>query len=397
MVCSATDFDGIRLIGTGPIFKLSILGRDRYFVTSADLLNELCDETRFCKSIPGALQEVRNAVGDGLFTAYHGEHNWEVAHRTLVPAFGTIGIRDMCKFLFAAHDTNLTAADDEMYDVATQLIAKWARIGPDEKINVTDDFTRLTLDSIALCAMGKRFNSFYSEKMHPFVDAMVGFLLESGRRVSRTRIESLFNRSVERQYQQDIATMKAVAEDVIAHRRANPVEKKDLLNAMLFGKDPKTGERLSDQTIMNNMITFLIAGHETTSGLLSFACYFLIKHPDALGKAQQEVDTVVGKGPVTYQHMSKLPYIEAVLRETLRLEPTAPAFALRPLENVPGPVVIGGQYFLPQDASIAALLPSIGRDPKAFGADADEFKPERMYGENFAKLPPNAWKVSSSG
>ena len=280
-----------------------------------------------------------------------------------------------------------------MYDIATQLVAKWARMGPEQKINVTDDFTRLTLDSIALCAMGKRFNSFYSEKMHPFVDAMVGFLLESGRRTQRTMIEALFNRAPERQFQQDIVTMKSVAEEVIAYRRANPVDKKDLLNAMLFGKDPKTGEKLTDQSIMNNMITFLIAGHETTSGLLSFTCYYLIKNPEALSKAQQEVDSVVGKGPVTFQHMSKLPYLEAVLRETLRLQPTAPAFAVRPLETVPGPVVIGGKYFLPPDASILAFLPRIGRDPVVFGADADEFRPERMYGDNFSKLPPNAWKV----
>ncbi|KIX00596.1 uncharacterized protein Z518_09661 [Rhinocladiella mackenziei CBS 650.93] len=366
----------------GPIYKLSILGRERYIVSSVELLNEICDESRFCKTVSGPLQEVRNGVGDGLFTAYHGEHNWEVAHRILVPAFGPIGIHDMY---------------DEMYDIATQLIAKWARMGPDEKINVTDDFTRLTLDSIALCAMGKRFNSFYSEKMHPFVDAMVGFLLESGRRSRRTRIEMLFNRAPERQFQQDIATMKEVAQDVIAYRRANPVDKKDLLNAMLFGKDPKTGEKLTDQSIMNNMITFLIAGHETTSGLLSFACYHLIKNPDALSKAQQEVDAVVGKGPVTFQHMSKLPYIEAVMRETLRLNPTAPAFSVKPLETVSGPVVIGGRYFVPPDVSLIAFLPRVGRDPMVFGADADEFKPERMYGENFAKLPPNAWKPFGNG
>src|SRR5690349_9242681 len=98
--------------------------------------------------------------------------------------------------------------DEEMYDIATQLVAKWARIGPDEPINVTDDYTRLTLDSIALCAMGKRFNSFYSEKMHPFVDAMVGFLVESGRRQRRTALESFLNRAPQRQYDQDIKTMK---------------------------------------------------------------------------------------------------------------------------------------------------------------------------------------------
>ena len=83
----------------------------------------------------GALAQIRNGVEDGLFTAYHGEHNWEVAHRTLMPAFGPLRIRDMF---------------DEMHDIASQLVIKWARFGGKEKIDVTSDFTKLTLDSIAL-------------------------------------------------------------------------------------------------------------------------------------------------------------------------------------------------------------------------------------------------------
>ncbi len=285
---------------------------------------------------------------------------------------------------------------DEMYDIATQLVAKWARQGS-ERVNVTDDYTRLTLDSIALCAMDKRFNSFYSEKLHPFVDAMVDFLIESGRRPRRTRLESLIYPTYDRQYQQDICLMRRVAEEVIAYRRSNPSDKKDLLNAMLFGKDPKTGERLNDDNIMNNMITFLIAGHETTSGLLSFASYYLLKNPETLQKAQQEVDRIVGKGPVKFEHMSKLPYIEAVLRETLRLSPTAPAFTVEPVKSVPGPVVLAGKYWIPAGAPIIAWLPQAGRDPVVFGADAEEFRPERMYGENFNKLPSNAWKPFGNG
>ncbi|KIX94974.1 uncharacterized protein Z520_09284 [Fonsecaea multimorphosa CBS 102226] len=366
----------------GPIFKLSVFGADRYIISSVELLNEICDEKRFHKAVSGALDQVRNGVGSGLFTAYHGEHDWEVAHRTLVPAFGPIGIHDMY---------------DEMYDIATQLVAKWARVGPEQKIAVTDDFTRLTLDSIALCVMGKRFNSFYSEKLHPFVDAMVGFLLESGRRSQRTRIGSLLSRSADRQYFEDINTMRTVAKEMVEYRRANPVDKKDLLNAMLFGKDPKTGEKMTEDSIINNIITFLIAGHETTSGLLSFAFYQLCKNPDAMLKAQQEVDSVVGKGPVTVQHVTKLPYIEAVMRETLRLNPTAPGFTVKPLETVAGPVVLAGKYTIPPGRPIIAMLSKCGRDPLVYGADAEEFKPERMYGENFAKLPPNAWKPFGNG
>lgn len=330
----------------------------------------------------GPLKEVRNGVGSGLFTAFHGEHDWEVAHRALVPAFGPMGIRDMY---------------DEMYDVATQLIGKWARMGEDHPINVTDDYTRLTLDSIALCAMDKRFNSFYHEEMHPFVNAMVGFLLESGLRPRRTKLEQLWSSKANRRYQEDIDLLKKTAQEVVDRRRANPSPKKDLLNAMLFGKDPRTGEKLTDESIMNNMITFLIAGHETTSGMLSFASYFLCKTPEALRKAHAEVDSVVGKGPVKFEHMSKLPYLEAILRETLRLQPTAPAFTVQPQEMMPGPVVLAGKYYIPAEAPIIALLPAAGRDPVAFGADAGEFRPERMYGEEFAKLPPNAWKPFGNG
>lgn len=141
---------------------------------------------------------------------------------------------------------------------ATQLVSKWARTDPDEPIPVTEDYTRLTLDSIALCAMDKRFNSFYHEEMHPFVDAMTGFLRESGARSRKTRLELLLNQGPTRQYEKDIALMRSVAQEVIDKRRRTPTDKHDLLNAMLFGKDPKTGERLSDESVMNNMITFLI-------------------------------------------------------------------------------------------------------------------------------------------
>jgi cytochrome P450 / NADPH-cytochrome P450 reductase len=94
--------------------------------------------------------------------------------------------------------------------------------------------------------------------------------------------------------------------------------------------------------------------------------------------------------------MSKLPYIEAVMREAIRLYPTAPAFSVQPVPGTEGPVIIGGCYQIPADASIACLVPKIGRDPTVYGADAEEFRPQRMYGENFEKLPPNAWKVPSS-
>lgn len=96
--------------------------------------------------------------------------------------------------------------------------------------------------------------------------------------------------------------------------------------------------------------------------------------------------------------MSKLPYIEACLRETLRLTPTAPAFALQMrLDSTEDHDILGGKYEVKKGQAIIALLPQIHCDPAVYGDDADAFKPERMLDEPFSKLPPNSWKPFGNG
>ena len=144
------------------------------------------------------------------------------------------------------------------------------------------------------------------------------------------------------------------------------------------------------------MITFLIAGHETTSGLLSFTFYYLLKNAVAYDKAQQEVDNVIGKGPVTVEHISKLPYLNAVLRESLRLSPTAPSIGLTAKEDT----TLGGKYAVKAGTPIIALFPIVHRDPIAYGEDAEEFRPERMLDEEFERRNkefPNCWKPFGNG
>lgn len=161
---------------------------------------------------------------------------------------------------------------DEMKDVAIQLALKWARYGPQHRILAPDDFTRLTLDTISLCSMGFRFNSFYAENLHPFVEAMGDFLVESGKRSQRIPLPSIFYRASNAKFHQDIETMRKTAEAVLRQRVSEPDnDRNDLLSTMLRGRDPKTGQKMSDESIIDNIITFLIAGHETTSGLLSYA------------------------------------------------------------------------------------------------------------------------------
>lgn len=147
-----------------------------------------------------------------------------------------------------------------MYDIATQLVMKWARQGPKTPIMVTDDFTRLTLDTIALCAMGTRFNSFYHEEMHPFVEAMLGLLQGSSDRARRPALFNNLPTADNAKFWNDITFLRNLSQEMVNARKENPEDKKDLLNALILGRDPQTGQGLSDDSIANNMITFLIAG-----------------------------------------------------------------------------------------------------------------------------------------
>lgn len=387
---NAGDFDAAYPLGTlinmadtyGSIYRYVLASTPRVVVSSQALVNEVCDEKRFMKKVAAGLEQVRNGVHDGLFTAYGPqEKNWGIAHRILIPAFGPLSIRGMF---------------DEMHDIASQLVLKFARYGPNHLIEVTEDFTRLTLDTLALCAMDFRFNSFYSAEMHPFVQAMVDFLVESGDRSRRPAIAQSFYRAAQAKYDADISILQRTGQDVIDARRKNPTEKKDLLNFMLNGRDAKTGEGLSDQSIIDNMITFLIAGHETTSGMLSFAFFYLLKNPQSYSKAQQEVDTVIGQGPITVDHLSKLPYLNAVLREALRLNPTAPMISMASDK----PEIIGGKYRIEANEPVNLLLHNLHRDPKVWGEDAEAWNPDRMLDESFNKIQkefPNSWKPFGSG
>ena len=107
----AESFNRLRQI-YGPVFRLNLMGRKVVVVGKRDVAAELFDEKRFIKKPVSALLEVRNGVGDGLFTAFEDEANWGLAHRILMPSFGPMAIRNMY---------------DDMHEICCQLVSKWGR------------------------------------------------------------------------------------------------------------------------------------------------------------------------------------------------------------------------------------------------------------------------------
>ena len=146
----------------------------------------------------------------------------------------------------------------------------------------------------------------------------------------------------------DVAFMNQMVDEIVSERRKNAEAaeaKKDMLAAMVTGVDRATGEQLDDVNIRYQINTFLIAGHETTSGILSCTIYAMLKHPEVLQKAYEEVDRVLGPDinvRPTYQQVTQLTYISQILKEALRLWPPAPAYGMSPLKDE----TIGGKYRL---------------------------------------------------
>lgn len=131
-------------------------------------------------------------------------------------------------------------------------------------------------------------------------------------------------------------------------------------------------------------------------GLLSFTFLMMLKHPRVLHLAQAEVDKVLGNGPMEIKHIEKLKYIEAVLRETIRLHPTVSAIGLHTKSGKDELIGNGKYRIMAKDVAILGIA-ALHRDPAVWGDDANDFKPERMLNGGFEALPPNSWKPFGNG
>lgn len=362
----------------GPVYRLQFPSQTVLVLGEHTLVDEVCDESRFEKIVHAPLRELRDLGGDALFTADNDAPAWAIAHRVLMPAFSPLAMRRYWS---------------DMVDIADQLVTKWERIGSNTDHDVADSMTRLTLDTIALTGFGYRFNSYYQREMHPFVDSMVRALGEAGARTRRLPLQSKLMVRARRQYDRDLELMYDVVDTVIRERRAAPPRPagtpKDLLDLLL------DADELTDVQLRFQMMTFMIAGHETTSGLLSFAIYMLLKNPKVMARAVEEVDRVLGPDhsqPIKFEQLPYLGYLEQILKETLRLWPTAPAFGRTPKEDT----VLSNGVAVQKGDVLLVLTPTLHRDPAVF-EDPEAFIPERFAPGLAEQIPPHAWKPFGTG
>lgn len=359
----------------GPICEFRFLGARYVVVTGADAVADLNDEARFCKHVGPDIEALRIVGGDGLFTAYNDEPNWHKAHQLLMPAFSQAAMRRY-------HGV--------MFDVAGQLTDRWdQRAAGGDTVDVSADTTRVTLETIGRCAAGYSFGCFQDDAMHPFVAHMVSALLAADRLgvLRETFLPAFAYRRYERRVRSDAKYLHELADDIVAGRRAQQSGSHDDLLQIMLGSD------LDAANIRYQLINFLIAGHETTSGALSFALYFLSQHPEVFARARAEVDEVWGdEVRPEFEKIAKLRYVRRVLDESLRLQPTVPAYYRAARHDT----VLAGIHPMREGDWALALTSTLHRDPR-WGPDPDAFDPDRFTPEQMRARPAGLYKPFGTG
>ncbi|MBC2592465.1 cytochrome P450 [Rhodococcus aetherivorans] len=363
----------------GDVFEIDIAGKKVVVVGGGDAAAEVFDESRFAKAVVPPVSNLRELAGDGLFTAFNSEPAWAQAHNVLTPAFSQPSMRSY-------HEVMLECVDG--------LCHYWADQAPQGPVDVSSDMNRLTLEVIGRTGFGYSFDSF-SAGRHPFVEAMtraLSFVSQSANDLPVIR--EIFGWKALRQHPKDIALMQRTVDEVISARRhGQSPPQDDLLQRMLENPDPQTGELLSDQSIRNQVLTFLVAGHETTAGLLSFALHYLSLHPEMVERARTEIAQVRdGSGPLRFEQVAKLRYVRRIVDETLRLWPSGPAFFRKARTDT----TLAG-YPIPKGQTVLVVLLALHRDPKLWGDDSETFDPDRFLPAAVRARPAHAYKPFGVG
>jgi cytochrome P450 len=182
-----------------------------------------------------------------------------------------------------------------------------------------------------------------------------------------------------------IAKLDRIVSRIIDERRRSGEERTDLLAMLLAARDADTSEAMSDRQLRDEMVTFLVAGHETTAVALSWTWYLLAENPQAERRLHAEVDEVLGDRPPTVDDLKDLPYTRMVLEESMRLYPPVWATSREAYEDDE----VGGLR-VPARTTITLSQYVTHRHP-AFWPDPERFDPERFTPERSAERPEYAY------
>ncbi|KAK9285940.1 hypothetical protein L1049_025142 [Liquidambar formosana] len=369
----------------GSVYKLAFGPKAFVVVSDPIVVRHILRENAFCYD-KGVLADILEPImGKGLIPA--DINTWKQRRRVIAPGFHALYLEAMVK-IFTDCSERTVSKFEKLLEVED------SRGGKTIELELEAEFSSLALDIIGLGVFNYDFGSVTKES--PVIKAVYGTLFEAEHRstfyIPYWKIPlATWIVPRQRKFQNDLKFINDCLDGLIRNaketRQETDVEKlqqRDYLNlkdaSLLRFLVDMRGADVDDRQLRDDLMTMLIAGHETTAAVLTWAVFLLAQNPSKMKRAQAEIDSVLGQERTSYEAVKKLEYIRLVVVEALRLYPQPPLLIRRALKSDLLPGGYKGDkdgYAIPAGTDIFLSVYNLHRSPY-FWDRPHEFEPERF-------------------
>ena len=338
-----------------------------YIVNHPDLIRPVLtqDYRHFSKNTIH-YRMLRQVMGNGLVT--NDGPDWVRQRRLIQPAFAS---RRLARF------------DDTINALTSSLVARWDGRNSTEVVWIDREMSALTFDIVGETLFGCDIEE-HTSAMAQILDVVN--LSENDPRAFLTlypRIPTPYNLK----WKRAMRRLDRIVYGLIGERGRDGDGSDDLLDRLFAARDEETGEGMDDRQIRDEVVTLMLAGHETSAMALSWTLYLLATHPDVEERLCQHLEANLHGAPAGTEDLARLSYLKQVVQEAMRLYPPVWGYVRRAERETE----LGG-YVLPANAWVGVVTYALHRhpefwpDPERF--DPDRFEPDRARDRDFfAYLP----------
>ncbi len=317
----------------GDIFRASVYGTDIYVVSNPVHVDHVLRINWQNYKKGQAIKRVGLLLGNGLMVS-EGEF-WKNQRRMIQPAF---------------HDEAIAALISVITAANVALLQKWERAALERRsVNITSDLSHMVLDMVLISIFGDDY-----ERVAPQFRILSD---ESARNL---------------QFAQAFRPLGKVVFQVVDQRRKESKTSLDMLGLLMEASDHKSGRVMPDNQLVSEILTLIVAGHETTASTLNWMWYLLSKYPAVEEKLSSELNNTPRSELLELSELSKFAYTRQLIEETLRLYPAGWLMTRRAIKDDQL-----GDYFVPAGTEIYISPYLIHRHP-AYWEDPDCFNPDRF-------------------
>ncbi|WP_217237460.1 cytochrome P450 [Streptomyces sp. AC555_RSS877] len=330
---------------------------------------------------PALIKTMLVDLGPSLDKGRFFEKMGQLLGDSVVTAAGQTHVRKRRQLQPAFTHTNIARYVDLMRDEAAATVANWKS---GQSLDVREAMVGLSLDMLSKTVFSGSLDEATFRRLRRDLSVVMNGV---GARIMLPdwveRLPLPFNR----RFDQAREAVRATISTAVAELQASGHDTGDMLSMLLRAEDEETGRPLTGHQVCSEILTLAVAGTETTASVLSWVLYELARDPGIEERVQAELGDVLGGRPVTFDDIGRLPYLQRVINEALRLHHTGWLVTRRTTEETRI-----GQWTLPAGTELAYCQHALHRDPELF-PDPLSFDPDRWKDSS----PPPAFLPFGAG